>query len=49
MSISITLEQKHYIKTNSEQGQKSTKIAEDLGLSVSTVRKWRSRIKKGSH
>ena len=48
MSTSITLEQKHYIKRHSEQGQKSTKIAKDLGLSVSTIRKWRKRIKKGS-
>ena len=49
MSISITLEQKHYIKRHSEQGHKSTKIAKDLGLGVSTVRKWQRRIKKGSH
>jgi len=48
MSTTISLSQKHYIKTHSELGVKSTVIAMQLGISVSTVRKWRSRIKKGN-
>jgi len=48
MSNQITLSQKHYIKKHSELGSKSTTIALALGISVSTVRKWRSRIKKGA-
>jgi len=48
MSKAITLSQKQQIKKQSELGCKSTKIAKELGLSVSTVRKWLSRIKRGS-
>lgn len=49
MSKPITLLEKNYIKKHSELGAKSTAIARHLGISVSTVRKWRNRIKKGSH
>jgi len=47
MNQPITFLQKNYIKEHSELGIKSTEIARQLGLSVSTVRKWRNRIKKG--
>ena len=49
MSKTITLSEKHYIKKHSELGIKSTEIAAKLNISVSTVRKWRTRIKKGNH
>ncbi len=46
MSTPITLVQKKFIETHSEL--KSPQIAKELGISVWTVRKWRSRIKKGN-
>ena len=49
MSNQFTSEEKAYVRKHSELGMKSTKIAEELGRSVSTVRKWVNRIKKGSH
>lgn len=45
MSTAITLAQKQFIERNSEL--KSPEIAQQLGISVWTVRKWRNRIKKG--
>lgn len=46
MSQPITLEQKKFIEKHSELT--SLQIAKSLEISVWTVRKWRSRIKKGS-
>ncbi len=49
MSNPITLAQKKFIEKHSELGFKSPEIAEQLGVSVWTVRKWGKRIKKGAH
>lgn len=45
MSQPTTLEQKKFIEKHSELT--SSQIADQLSISVWTVRKWRSRIKKG--
>ena len=47
MAISSTLEQREQIQLLSAQGVKSADIAEQIGLSFWTVRKWRQRLKKG--
>jgi len=47
MNSEITLAQKKFIEKHSELGLKSPAIAKKLGISVWTVRKWNSRIKKG--
>lgn len=49
MSKQITLAQKKFIEKHSELGLKSPAIAKKLGISVWTVRKWLSRLKKGFH
>lgn len=43
----LTLAQKKFIEKQLEKGLKSNKIAEELGVSIWTVRKWQQRIKKG--
>lgn len=42
-----SLEQRQRINELSNQGHKAPAIAEELGISVFTVRKWRTRLKKG--
>lgn len=42
-----TLEERQSIKLMVEQNFKSPEIAQQLGISVWTVRKWRQIIKKG--
>lgn len=49
MKTEITLASKKYIKKHLELGLSSPAIAKELGISVWTVRKWGSRIKKGFH
>ncbi len=44
-----SLEQRQTIKSMVNQGIKCPKIAEQVGCSVHTVRKWKSIIKKGVH
>jgi transposase len=41
-----TLEQRKFIEKQAKAGRTSPKIAEELGISVWTVRKWRQRLKK---
>lgn len=48
MSKITTLEERQSIKLMVEQNFKSPEIAQQLGISVWTVRKWRQRIKKGT-
>ncbi len=49
MNRALTFEQKKLIETKAEQGWTSQQLADELGTSIWTVRKWRSRIKKGVH
>jgi len=42
-----TLEQRRQIEALIKLGEKSPQIAEALGISVWTVRKWKQRLKKG--
>ena len=42
-----TIEERQAIRRMSERGYKSREIAEALGLTIFTVRKWRQRLKKG--
>ena len=44
-----SLETRRTIKQLAEQGVKSPDIADQLGISVGTVRKWRQRLQKGGH
>lgn len=46
MSKAISLKQKKFIETELAKGTKCPLIAQQLGISVWTVRKWSSRIKK---
>jgi DNA-directed RNA polymerase specialized sigma24 family protein len=46
MARTTTLEEKKFIETKAEEGWTSRKIAEELGQSIWTVRKWRQQIKK---
>jgi len=46
MSKAISLKQKKFIETELANGAKCPSIANQLGISVWTVRKWASRIKK---
>lgn len=43
---STTLEQKHLIARLHGEGRTAREIADEVGLSVWTVRKWLGRIKK---
>lgn len=47
MKRALTLAQKKFIEKHSELGEKSSQIAEQLGVSIWTVRKWKGLIKKG--
>ena len=47
MGNAISLAQKKFIEKQLKLGQKSPSIAEALGISVWTVRKYKKRIKKG--
>lgn len=46
MNKAISLKQKKFIETELAKGTKCPLIAQHLGISVWTVRKWSSRIKK---
>jgi len=46
MNKAISLKQKKFIETELAKGTKCPSIAQQLGISVWTVRKWSSRIKK---
>lgn len=43
---STTLEQRKFIEKQAKAGRTSPEIAQELGISVWTVRKWRQRLKK---
>jgi len=47
MNNSISLAQQKFIEKQLKSGLKSPSIAEALGISVWTVRKYKKRIKKG--
>jgi len=47
MSVAISIEQKLFIREQSAENRSSPDIASALGISVWTVRKWRSHFKKG--
>ncbi len=49
MKKALTLAEKKFIEKHSELGKKSPQIAEQLGVSVWTIRKWKSLIKKGGY
>lgn len=46
MARTTTLEEKKFIETKAEDGWTSRQIAEAVGISIWTVRKWRQYIKK---
>jgi DNA-binding NarL/FixJ family response regulator len=46
MARKATLEEKKFIEIKAEEGWTSRQIAEELKLSIKTVRKWRQYIKK---
>jgi len=41
-----TLDQRKFIESQAKKGKTSAVIAEQLGISIWTVRKWRQRLKK---
>ena len=47
MNTQISFAQKKFIEKQMKLGVKSQRIAEELGVSIWTVRKYRKRIKKG--
>lgn len=47
MKKPISLGQKKFIEKAVKNGEKSLEIAQELGVSIWTVRKWRSLLKKG--
>lgn len=47
MSRPLSLSQKKFIENQAEQGVKSEVIAQELGVSIWAIRKWRQRLKKG--
>jgi len=49
MSKNINLAQKKFIEKQLKIGIKCPKIAQELGISVWTVRKYKQRIKKGDY
>jgi len=48
MSNTLNLSQQKFIEKQLKLGTKSPSIAEALGISVWTVRKYKKRIKKGN-
>ena len=48
MGQTTTLEQRHQIKEMLDQSYSNVQISMTLGLSISTVKKWRRRISQGS-
>lgn len=42
-----TLDQRKFIERKSKEGEKALNIAQELGISIWTVLKWRYRLKKG--
>jgi len=48
MSKPTTLSERKFIETKAEEGWTSRQIANELKLSIKTVRKWRQRLKKGA-
>ena len=46
MATPTTLDERKFIEKQAEAGKTSPEIAEVLGLSVWTVRKWRQHLKK---
>jgi len=46
MNTPLTFRQKKFIENQVAKGMTSRKIAESLGISIWTVRKWRKRQKK---
>lgn len=47
MSRPLSLELKKFIEKQAELGVKSALIAQELGVSIWSVYKWRQRLKKG--
>lgn len=46
-NVPLNLSQKKFIANRVSQGCSSREIAEELGVSIWVVRKWRQRLKKG--
>jgi len=46
MSVPLSIKQKKFIEKSRQKGQTSVQIANSLGISVWTVRKWVQRQKK---
>jgi len=46
MSVPLSIKQKKFIEKSRQKGQNSVQIANSLGISVWTVRKWVQRQKK---
>jgi len=46
MSVPLSIKQKKFIEKSRQKGQNSVQIANSLGISVWTVRKWIQRQKK---
>lgn len=47
MSRPLNLVQKKFIEDQVKQGKTSKQIAQIMGISIWTVRKWRQRLQKG--